>query len=170
VATFLRPIDHVGDGSRVLLGYLDYFRSTAAEKVSALSDDDQRRSILPSGWTPVELVKHLVYMERRWLVWGFLGEPVDRPWGDNGEDDRWRVGPEETTESLLAALQAAGGRTPSIVEAGLLSDVARSGGRFTSDAEAPQLERILLHVLQEYARHCGHLDVVVELMAGPVGE
>jgi len=95
---------------------------------------------------------------------------VDRPWGDNGEDDRWRVGPEETADSLLNALRAGGRRTRAIVEAARLDDAARVGGRFDSDAEAPVLERILLHVLQEYARHCGHLDVVVELMAGSVGE
>jgi uncharacterized protein DUF664 len=170
VATFLDPAERVGDRSQALLGYLDFFRSTVAEKVSGLGEDDLRRSILPSGWTPLELVKHLVYMERRWLVWGFLGEPVEHPWGDNGDQGRWRVGPDESAQSLLAAQRAAGRRTREIVEAARLSDVAALGGRFENDAEAPQLERILLHVLQEYARHCGHLDVVRELLDSAVGE
>ena len=170
MATFPSPRIRIGDRRQVLLGYLDFFRSTAAEKVSGLSEQDLRRTILPSGWTPLELVKHLVYMERRWLVWGFLGEPVERPWGDNGEDGRWQVGPAESAESLLADLAAGGRRTREIVEAARLGDVARSAGRFASDAEAPELERILLHVLQEYARHCGHLDVVRELIDGAVGE
>jgi uncharacterized damage-inducible protein DinB len=170
VATFLSPVDQVGDRSQVLLGYLDFFRSTVTEKVAGLSDADLRRSILPSAWTPLELVKHLVHMERRWLVWGFLGEQVDQPWGDNDGQGRWAVGVEESLDSLLRALQAGGRRTREIVEAAQLSDVAEVGGRFDSDAEAPELERILLHVLQEYARHAGHLDVVRELMDGAVGE
>lgn len=170
MATFPNPSTEVGDRSQVLLGYLDFYRATVAEKVGGLGDHNLRRSVLPSGWTPLELVKHLVYMERRWLVWGFLGEPVEQPWGDNGEEGRWRVEPDETAEALLAALREGGRRTRSIVETAELSDAARVGGRFGSDAEAPVLERILLHVLQECARHCGHLDVVRELMDGAVGE
>jgi hypothetical protein len=169
VANFLGPLDQVGDRSQVLLGYLDYFRSTVAEKVAGLSDADLRRSVLPSGWSPLDLVKHLVFMERRWLVWGFLGEPVDQPWGDNAEDGRWRVSPGESADLLLGALRAGGRRTREIVEGAALSEVAAVGGRFDA-GEAPQLERILLHVLQEYARHCGHLDVVRELIDGVVGE
>jgi uncharacterized damage-inducible protein DinB len=169
VASFLGPLDQVGDRSQVLLGYLDFFRSTVAEKVTGLSQADLRMSVLPSGWSPLDLVKHLVFMERRWLVWGFLGEPVDQPWGDNAEDGRWRVSQEESANSLLDALWAGGRRTREIVEGATLSEVAAVGGRFDA-GETPQLERILLHVLQEYARHCGHLDVVRELIDGVVGE
>jgi Protein of unknown function (DUF664) len=169
VANFRGPLDQVGDRSQVLLGYLDFFRSTVAEKVTGLSEADLRMSVLPSGWSPLDLVKHLVFMERRWLVWGFLGEPVDQPWGDNAEDGRWRVGPGESANSLLGALRAGGRRTREIVEGATLSEVAAVGGRFDA-GETPQLERILLHVLQEYARHCGHLDVVRELIDGVVGE
>ncbi len=109
-------------------------------------------------------------MERRWLVWGFLGEQVEDPWGDNDEHGRWQVEPDESADSLLDLLRAGGRRTREIVAAADLSDSARTGGRFDDDVEAPKLERILLHVMQEYARHCGHLDVVRELMDGAVGE
>jgi hypothetical protein len=170
VATFLEPSADLGDRSQVLLGYLDFFRATVAEKVTGLPEADLRRSILPSGWSPLELVKHLVFMERRWLVWGFLGLQVDDPWGDHDESSGWSVQADETLERLLAALEAGGRRTREIVQGASLFDVARTGGRFTSDAEAPALERILLHVLQEYARHCGHLDVVRELLDGAIGE
>ena len=46
-----------------------------------------RSSRLPSGWTPLELVKHLRYVELRWLEWGFEGRDVGDPWGDR-EGDR----------------------------------------------------------------------------------
>jgi uncharacterized damage-inducible protein DinB len=170
VRTFPDPSDEVGDRSAVLLGYLDFFRSTVADKVTGLSDRDLRRSILPSGWSPLELVRHLVFMERRWLVWGFLGEPIDDPWGDNGRDGGWAVAAQDSLDRLLDALRAGGRRTRQIVAAGALDDAARPGGRFRTGAEAPTLERIMLHVLQEYARHAGHLDVVRELLDGQVGE
>jgi hypothetical protein len=54
-----------------------------------------RASRVPSAWTPLELLQHLALMERRWFVWGFLGEPVDDPWADSGGDaeGRWRSTP-----------------------------------------------------------------------------
>lgn len=168
---FPEPAADVGDRGQVLLGYLDFFRSAVDAKIAGLGDDNLRRSILPSGWTPLELVKHLVFMERRWLVWGFLGEPVAEPWGDNGDSHRWEVRPDESARSLLDGLRAGGRRTREIVEADpSLSQEAQRGGRFEPDEPVPTLERILLHVLQEYARHVGHLDVVRELLDGRTGE
>ena len=55
-------------------------------------------------------------------------------------------------------------------EAGELTDIAAIGGRFTADSTPPTLLSILFHVLQEYARHAGHIDVVRELTDGTTGE
>lgn len=166
------PDGRVGDAKQLLLGYLDYYRSVVARKVTGLSDADLRSTRLPSGWTPLELVKHLVYMERRWLEWGFLGVPVEDPWGDRGADDRWAVAPDESLADLLARLHAGGLRTRQIVEAASLPDLAATGGRFGGDGDEPPrtLAWILFHVLQEYARHAGHLDIVRELIDGSIGE
>jgi hypothetical protein len=61
-------------------------------------------------------------------------------------------------------------RTRTIVEAHQLTDVARLTGRFRDAENAPQLQWILLHLLQEYARHAGHLDIARELVDGTTGE
>jgi uncharacterized damage-inducible protein DinB len=156
------------DVPALFLRYLDYYRETVADKVSGLPETELRASRLPSGWTPIELVKHLTYMERRWLVWGFLGEAVEDPWGDD-QDGRWHVDGDETLEALLAALRDGGARTRGIVEASELSASAIAGGRF-SQGPLPSLAAILFHVLQEYARHVGHLDIARELADGEVGE
>jgi hypothetical protein len=66
----------------LLIDYLDFFRGMVTAKLDGLSDDELTRSVVPSGWTPSGLVHHLVNVERRWLVWGFLGEQVDDPWRD----------------------------------------------------------------------------------------
>jgi hypothetical protein len=164
------PDGQLGDAKQLLLGYLDYYRSVVARKVDGLSDAELRSTRLPSGWTPLELVKHLVYMERRWLQWGFAGVPVEEPWGDRGPDDRWAVAADESLADLLADLHAGGRRTRQIVEAASLPDLAATGGRFGGDEPPRTLAWILFHVLQEYARHAGHLDIVRELADGSVGE
>ncbi len=79
------------DPAAKFLDYLDYFRAEVRRKVADLGDADLGTSRVPSGWTPAELVSHLVHMERRWFVWGFLGEDVGNPWADRDDGDRWRT-------------------------------------------------------------------------------
>lgn len=157
------------DTRELFVRYLDFYRQTVDEKVRGLSDHELRSSRLPSGWTPLELVQHLAHMERRWLVWGFLGESVDAPWGDS-VDDRWHVAEGRSVDELLSALHAGGDRTRQILEQADLSSSASLGGRFMADGDQPSLVWILFHVLQEYARHAGHLDIVRELADGQTGE
>jgi len=154
--------------AEVFLRYLDYFRESVLGKVTALAGDELRRSRLPSGWTPLELLKHLRYVELRWIEWGFQGCDVEDPWGDR-RGDRWYVGPEETREDLVAALRAQGAHTRAAVEGSELTTRGVPGPRWEG-ADPPPLERVLFHLLQEYARHLGHLDIVVELAGGLVGE
>jgi uncharacterized damage-inducible protein DinB len=165
------PRDHQSAGTKErFLDYLDFYRSAIAVKLGGLSDADLRAARVPSGWSPLELLRHLVYMERRWLRWRFLGEEVDEPMGDDGPDGRWAVRDDDTLDSLLAALAAGAARTRDIVTAADLSDLARGGAEALGGSRAPTLEWILFHVLQEYARHAGHLDIVRELVDGRVGE
>lgn len=152
----------------VFVGYLDYFRRRVVEKIQGLDEVEQRRSRLPSGWTPVELLKHLTFVELRWLEWGFEGRAVEDPWGDQ-RDGRWYVAPAETVEDLVAALEEQAVRTRAVITGNDLAEVGRPGPRWEG-AEPATLERVLFHLLQEYARHLGHLDIVAELAHGPVGE
>jgi hypothetical protein len=135
-----------------------------------MADADLRSSRLPSGWTPLGMLQHLAYMERRWVEWGFAGQPVADPWGDDDPaTGGWRVG-DETAAEVVARLRAAGRRTRALVGGALLTEPSRAGGRFVAGVPTPALSWILLHVLQEYARHVGHLDVARELADGAVGE
>lgn len=154
------------DARELLLGYLDFYRLQAVERCAGLTPEQLHGTLLPSGWTPAGLLTHLIFMERRWLRWGFLAEQVVQPWGDRGEEG-W-VPAERTLDALAERLHGGGRRTREIVEAHKLTDVAAVGGRFETAEEAAHLQWILLHVLQEYARHVGHLDIVRELYdAGP---
>lgn len=113
-------------------------------------------------------MEHLTFVELRWLEWGFKGQAAENPWGDL-EADRWHVADEETLDRLEATLRAQGERTRAIIATNDLEEIGRPGPRWEG-APPPTLERILFHLVQEYARHLGHLDIVVELIDGTVGE
>lgn len=163
-------------GAERWVGYLDSVRSDVAAKVASLSYDAQRTSQVPSGWTPLELLSHVLHMEQRWFVWGFLGEQVEEPWGDWNTDEPWRsddsdetlpaarwvVADDVTVEALVLRLDTVGARTREILSTSPLDAVAAPGGRFAADP--PTLEWICFHVLAEYSRHAGHLDIVAELV------
>jgi uncharacterized damage-inducible protein DinB len=168
VIPFPEPTTPAASRAEVFLRYLDYFRDRLAVKLRELPAGELRRSRLPSGWTPLELLKHLTYVELRWLEWGFEGRPVGDPWGDE-RDGRWHVAPEETLGTLLAALAERAERSRTIIERHDLGETGQPGDRW--DGEPPAtLERVLFHLLQEYARHVGHLDVACELAGAPTGE
>jgi hypothetical protein len=164
------PSGDLSDPRELLVAYLDFYRQTVLRKLDGLSEEELRTSRLPSGWTPLELLKHLAGVERRWLRWGFAAEPVERPWVEDGPDGRWRVGPDETAGDVRTLFLDECARSRRIVAAAGLDEVARTGGRFQPPDPPPTLAWILFHLLQEYARHAGHLDVARELADGRVGE
>ena len=104
----------------------------------------------------------------RWFDRGFEGREVAEPWGDS-RDGRWHVGADESLSRLTSALAAQGDRTRAVIESHDLSEIGQPGPRWDG-ADPPTLERILFHLLQEYARHLGHLDIVAELADGSTGE
>ncbi len=165
---FPEPGIPVSSRAEVFLGYLDYFRSRIVSKMEALPADELRSSLLPSGWTPIELLRHVTYAEMRWLEWRFEGRHVANPWGDD-RNGRWYVAADQTLAELLAALHDQAARSRAVVESHDLADVGQPGERWGEGGPA-SLERILFHLVQEYARHLGQLDIVSELADGQLGE
>ena len=159
----------VSDARELLLGYLEWYREALMRKIDGLSDERLRTPVEPLGWSPLGLVQHLGWVERRWMRWGFAAENVVAypPGGDEAE---WGVPAGRSTEEVLAAYRAEVAVSCSLAAAAGLDDRARTGGRFPTGAQAPSLGRILFHLLQEYARHVGHLDIVRELVDGTTGE
>jgi uncharacterized damage-inducible protein DinB len=166
------PDNQLGDTRDLHLAWLDFYRQTVERKLTGLSETELRSSRLPSGWSPLELLKHLVFMERRWLRWGYAAEPVDQPWADSGgaEDAPWQLDDGDDLGGLLGQLREGAERTREIVSGAELESKAAIGGRFGPDDRPPTLNWVLFHVLQEYARHIGQLDVARELADGVTGE
>jgi uncharacterized damage-inducible protein DinB len=165
---FPSPTVPMASRADVFSGYLDFFRSRLISKLESMPAAALRTSILPSGWTPAALLKHLTFVERRWLEWGFEGRDVGDPWGDE-RDGHWYVAPGETLAELVDAARDQAARTSAILAAHELGAVGQPGERWDG-ADPATLERVLFHLVQEYARHLGQLDVVSELAGGEVGE
>jgi len=165
------PRHGLGGTAEHVAAYLEFYREEIIAGVLGLDPEARRTARVPSDWTPIELLSHVLHMEQRWFVWGFLGEQVDEPWGDWTTDEpwaedaepaaRWHVDDSVTAEGLAERLRAVGRRTTEVLTSSRLDAPASPGGRFAEDP--PDLRWICFHVLQEYARHAGHLDIVVEL-------
>ncbi|MFL6072584.1 MAG: DinB family protein [Mycobacteriales bacterium] len=166
------PLDgpgvRVADPRELLLGYLDWYRDALMRKIDGLPDELLRAPVEPLGWSPLGLVKHLGWVEKRWLRWGFAAEDVV-PWHPDGDEAEWRVAG-QTTAEVLADYEDQVRRSRALVAAADLDDRSRTGGRFATPEDTPPLIRILFHLLQEYARHVGQLDVARELIDGLTGE
>jgi uncharacterized damage-inducible protein DinB len=167
------PLDgpgvEVSDPRELLLGYLDWYRDALMRKISGLSDSQLRTPVEPLAWSPLGMVKHLGWVERRWMRWGFAGEDV-LPYLSGGDAAEFGVTPDESADDVLTAYREEIRRSRELAAGAALTDTARLGGRFTTPADAPPLARILFHLLQEYARHVGHLDIARELIDGITGE
>jgi uncharacterized damage-inducible protein DinB len=168
MTAFPEPSGATADVAQLFALYLDFYRDTVTRKARSLSGDRLRSSRLPSGWTPIELLAHLAFMERRWFVWGFLGERVDDPFGDD-RDGRWHVDPATSLDDVVAMLHEVGRRTTRVLDEHRLDEAGVPGPRYGDD-EPATLAWTCFHVLQEYARHAGHLDIAVELAGGDLGE
>lgn len=162
------PSDAAESQAGLLLTYVDFFRERVLAKFHALPERARGTGDLPSGWTPAELLHHLRHVERRWLEWGFVDPDLPDPWGEN-RDGRWHVPPGLGDGDLVDRLRAQGLRTREIAT-GLGAAASGTPGERWGAAAPATVERVLLHLVQEYARHLGQLDVVVERATGAVGE
>ncbi|MGW2306428.1 DinB family protein [Actinomadura luteofluorescens] len=163
------PGVEVTDGRELLLGYLDWYREALMRKLAGLSDDELREPVEPLGWSPLGLVQHLGWVERRWMRWGFAAEDV-LAYPPGGDESEWTVPVDLSTAQVMAAYRSEVASARALVADASLDDRARLGGRFRTSDQAPSLGRILFHLLQEYARHVGHLDIARQLLDGTTGE
>ncbi len=163
-----QPDSGARDPAELFITYLDFYRAEVVRKVGGLDDAALDSSRVPSGWTPRQLIDHLVHMERRWFVWGFLGEYVADPWGDQDADGVWHS--TCILDELVDRLTEGGRRTTEILRNHPLTAASATTGRFAGDDDVPTLLAVSFHVLQEYARHAGHLDIGRELIDGMAGE
>lgn len=150
-----------------LLSRLAAQRRHVLAQVEGLDDEQLRRPVLPSGWSCLELVRHLTLSdERYWFEVVVAGGPLDF-WPEDDHGD-WEVGADEPAQSVLQAYRDAIVASDTIIEARSLDDPPASPEDWWAEVGMtfPDLRTVLLHVLVETATHAGQLDAVRELIDG----
>ncbi|MGI8615142.1 MAG: DinB family protein [Nocardioidaceae bacterium] len=159
-----RP-DWAGNERDQLSQVLDYQRVTARMKCEGLTDEQARRRLLPSPLTTIAgVVSHLIWVEHFWMEFVLAGLPDEAPWTDEDPDADWAPGDTPLAE-LLDSYDARCAHARAIVESLDLDLVPGHEGRPPISVRAA-----LLHMIEETARHLGHLDILRELTDGATGE
>lgn len=164
-----------GDEVTTLRGFLDYQRATLAWKCRGVDAAGMRATVGASSITLGGLLKHMAYVEADWFSrWlrgadrGELWESVD--WQSEPDWD-WTSAASDTPQALFALWNDAVGHSRTLVDAALaeggLDQLAR---RTWPSGDAPSLRWILVHMIEEYARHNGHADLIRESVDGLTGE
>jgi uncharacterized damage-inducible protein DinB len=157
------------DERTILTTMLDYARDTVQAKCAGIAAPDARRAPLPGSplMTISGLVSHLRWVEYYWFEVVLLGEEDRHPSTDEDPDREMRIAIEIPITQLLAEYRASCAQYRELV-AGLDLDT-RSRGELGWRAEPVTLRWILFHLIEETARHNGHLDILRELADGVTG-
>jgi len=164
-----------GDETSTLLGELERVRAVVAWKTGELGAAGMRATLPPSDLTLGGLLKHLALVEDDYFGRRLWGRPLGPPWDsvDWDSDPNWefRTGAEESPEAVAGLWRASVERSrASVAEAlavGGLDQLCRDA---SLGGDPPSLRRILIDMIEEYARHAGHADLIRESVDGLTGE
>lgn len=148
-----------------LLGFLRAQRAVVLAIVDGLDERELTTPVVPSGWTPIGLVEHLGYAERHWFQEVATGsaEPLEWP------DDHLPLTTPRSPDVVFAFYRGQCRRSDEVLAATPLSASPRGRHPGADGYEVTDLRWILLHMIEETARHAGHLDIVRELLDGTTG-
>lgn len=163
------------DETTMLLAYLDYQRATFAWKSLGLGSEGLSTRIAVSTMTLGGMMKHLALVEDGWFSRSLFGRDYSPPWDavdwKSDPDWEWRTAADDSPEGLLALWEDAVGRSRQrVTEALADGGLDRIAYRAWPDGRAPSLRWIMLHMIEEYARHNGHADLLREAVDGQTGE
>ncbi|MFI6680543.1 DinB family protein [Kribbella sp. NPDC050470] len=160
-----------GDERAQLVGWLDHQRSLVRPKCAGLSEIDAHRKLLPTSplMTVAGLVAHLRWVEYSWFTENLLGTPDtgQTPWTEGGHPDAEMFVDDVPLAQLLDEYDAECKRSNEIVAGFALDDVERLVVR---EAGRASVRYILCHMIEETARHLGHLDIIREVLDGATGD
>ena len=184
-----RPEPPIAASERdTLLGYLDFQRATLEWKTRGLDEAGLRRTIASSTMTLAGLLKHMAYVEDHWFSGMLLDLPRMSPWAEVDwaatPDWEWESAAREPADVVRAQWSTSVERSRAVVREVLsrVSDEASTNDATTGDplgalakrswpnGDKPSLRWILVHMIEEYARHNGHADLLREAVDGETGE
>jgi uncharacterized damage-inducible protein DinB len=149
----------------MLEGWLEFYRATLPQKCAGISHDQLKQpSCPPSNLTLLGLVRHMAKVERIWFRQRLAGEPIERLYStDQQPDADFEDLSEADAEADLATYQAELAAARSVAAGHSLEDT------FLARDTERSLRWLYVHMIEEYARHCGHADLVRERIDGTTG-
>lgn len=152
------------DEKTTLAAYLDYHRATLLRKVTGLTDEQARWSPVPSGTSLFGLVSHLVTVERWWFAKVIVGLDVEFPWREDDPDADFRGPDGATLADVVREYETECARSRAILARADLDTVV------TGERAGRNVRYVVVHMIEETARHNGHADLLRELIDGATGE
>lgn len=161
-ATVARP-----PADQMVLNFLAAQRAAALDILAGLNEDAWHRSVVPSGWTPAGLLEHMSGAQFHWFVGVVAGEDTSPPPDADVKpyDPMAAFTTDWTPAEIIAEFREISARSDAILAVTPLS-AAPKGKHGDPAGEPPDVRCVVLHVIEELARHCGHLDIGRELLDG----
>jgi uncharacterized damage-inducible protein DinB len=154
-----------GDEKQSLHVSLDRHRDAVLWKVEGLDDAELRRPMTPSGTNLLGMVKHLATVEYGWFCETF-GRPSEAlPFDEDDPEADMRVNSDETTGDILAFYGRARAAADQVIDE---VDLDQTGTSWSG--ETVSMRWVLIHMIEETARHAGHADILRELIDGATGD
>lgn len=158
-------VPFTGDEKQSLQASMDRHRAVVRWKVEGLSEEAIRKPLTPSGLTMGGVVKHLASVEFGWFCSTFGRPSEEIEFHADDPDADWRVEPDETLADVLDYYGRACAAADAVIGELELTDTGRSW-----NGDTVTLRWVLIHMIEETARHCGHLDIARELLDGTTGD
>lgn len=155
------------DELTTLTTFLDYFREVVVHKVEGVEESALRAVLVPSQLTTLGgIIRHLGYVEQWWFQSVYAGREVDYPWTEEEPDADFLVPSGATADSLIAFYRESCAESRRVVDADPDLDRVVAAGHHREVS----LRWILVHMIEETARHAGHMDLLRESWDGATGD
>lgn len=158
-----------------LFGFLNFLRDTIEWKCSGVDAAGMRHRLAPSTMTLGGLLRHLAYVEDNWAIEWVAGLDRPEPWAsvdwESDQDWEWNTAHELSPDELLESWRVSVERAQQHLDAAI-ADRGLDGGiaRPRTDGRPMTIRWVVVHLIEEYGRHCGHADLLREAIDGSTGE
>jgi len=165
-------IPRQGSERDTLIAFLDYHRELLMDKASGLTDEQLHTAVAPSSLTLGGLINHMALVEDDWFTSDIAGETIPEPWAsapwDDDYDWEFTTASDVSTDDLFQRYRDAIVRSNAVVAG--IDDLDQLSIKSDRKGEPWSVRWILVHLIEETARHCGHADFIRESIDGSVGD
>jgi hypothetical protein len=154
--------------------FLDQQRNAVVAIIEGLGEAQLHTPVLPSGWTPIGLIRHLAGAEAMWFQWVVLGTQPQVTWDDGIDDPPYDpeapFSTEHSSSAVIEQYRRQCEKSNEILQSlDLHAALLGEHGLDWPDEPITDLRWVVLHMIEETARHAGHLDAARELLDGATG-